>query len=246
MSDDLVETGTIDSTPKVDNKMMASFRIDREDWKRFGELGKRERLTVTELITDYVEKCLAADRSWYGVEISTDKDDVSIGHSHIISTGNDDVLKQVEEMIGTHKDEILTMVREEISTLSVSSVPDSNAFPLTQSIESIREAVSELEAYTMGNFREVQTAIRKLEESRIDAVTPTPAPKRGRKPSEAVDLETAIDASWGAFHQALGLESSTSNKSAELGNVAIAKATELGFMGWTFSGKKQRFYRDSP
>jgi hypothetical protein len=115
MSDDLVEPETMDSTPKVDNKMMASFRIDRDAWKRFGEMGRRERLTVTELITDYVEKCLAADRSWYGVEISTDKDDVSIDYSNIISTGNDIVLKQVEELISTHKDEILMLVEEKIS-----------------------------------------------------------------------------------------------------------------------------------
>jgi hypothetical protein len=132
MSDDLVGTETMDSTPKVDNKMMASFRIDRDAWKRFGEMARRERLTVTELITDYVEKCLAADRSWYGVEIGTDE--VSIDRSNtFISSGNDIVLKQVEALISTNKDEILMLVEEKISiaisTLSLSHRSDTRHSP---------------------------------------------------------------------------------------------------------------------
>jgi hypothetical protein len=127
MSDDLVVTETMDSTPKVDNKMMASFRIDRDAWKRFGEMARRERLTVTELITDYVEKCLAAERSWYGVEMGTDE--MSIDRSDTsIGTGDDSVLKQVEALISTSKDEILMLVEEKISiaisTLSLSHRSD--------------------------------------------------------------------------------------------------------------------------
>jgi hypothetical protein len=55
-----------------DSKMMASFRVDREDWGKFGALAKGERLTVTQLLTDYIDWCLRAGKSMYGVRIVPD------------------------------------------------------------------------------------------------------------------------------------------------------------------------------
>jgi hypothetical protein len=63
-----------------ENKMMASFRVDREDWGRFGALAKGERLTVTQLLTDYIDWCLAAGKSMYGVRIVPD------GNTYQVST----------------------------------------------------------------------------------------------------------------------------------------------------------------
>ena len=63
-----------------ENKMMASFRVDREDWGKFGALAKGERLTVTQLLTDYIDWCLAAGKSMYGVRIVPD------GNTYQVST----------------------------------------------------------------------------------------------------------------------------------------------------------------
>ncbi len=63
-----------------ENKMMASFRVDREDWGKFGALAKGERLTVTQLLTDYIDWCLVAGKSMYGVRMVPD------GNTYQVST----------------------------------------------------------------------------------------------------------------------------------------------------------------
>jgi hypothetical protein len=62
----------IEAAQAIDTKTMASFRIEREDWQAFGALAKKERLTVTQVLTDYIERCLAIGRSMYGVSINPD------------------------------------------------------------------------------------------------------------------------------------------------------------------------------
>lgn len=155
MTSDLVLNETTDSTPTVESKMMASFRIDRDDWKRFGELAKRERLTVTQLITDYVEKCLDADRSMYGVSMSNDTynvgtrpDNVSIESS--VSMSNDDVLKLIDERVSIA-----------VSTLSLSNQPTK------ESIENaVLDVIGELTIPTMETVRaEIESSIVPLETS---------------------------------------------------------------------------------
>jgi hypothetical protein len=54
----------------IDTKMMASFRIERADWEKFGLIVKGERLTATQVLTDYIEQCLAAGKSFYRVNPS--------------------------------------------------------------------------------------------------------------------------------------------------------------------------------
>jgi hypothetical protein len=155
-----------------DNKMMASFRIDREDWSRFGELARMERLTATQVLTDYIEWCLERGKSQYGVRTGSDTS------SHVFSTGNDDVMQIVENRLSTHKDEVLTAVTDKISSLSVSSVPNGEAIaPLTQSIEGLRETLNELESYMMGNFEGLRQSVKKLEESQLKGAGTTPKQK---------------------------------------------------------------------
>ena len=129
MADELNVDETVDSTPTVENKMMASFRIDRDDWQRFGLLAKRERLTVTQLLTEYIEKCLDADRSMYGVRIGNDE---ILSTGQYISTSNDEILKlidskintaistlslpTIEPSISTSNDEILSLIDLKVST----------------------------------------------------------------------------------------------------------------------------------
>jgi hypothetical protein len=153
-----------------DNKMMASFRIDREDWNRFGELARMERLTATQLLTDYVAWCLERGKSQYGVRQDNDTS------SRTFSTGNDDVTQMLEDRLSTHKDEVLTAVADKISMLSVSSVPSGEAIaPLTQSIEGLRETLNELESYMMGNFEGLRESVKKLEESQLKRAQTAPS-----------------------------------------------------------------------
>jgi hypothetical protein len=68
----------IEAAQAIDTKTMASFRIEREDWQAFGALAKKERLTVTQVLTDYIERCLAIGKSMYGVSINPDAVDSSL------------------------------------------------------------------------------------------------------------------------------------------------------------------------
>jgi hypothetical protein len=71
MNDDLTTTEMGNTTSTEDNKMMASFRIDRELWAKFGKLAKSERLTATDILTDYIQRCTDNDKSQYAVRMDT-------------------------------------------------------------------------------------------------------------------------------------------------------------------------------
>lgn len=51
--------------------MMVSFRIDRDLYAKFGGIAKRERLTVTDVLTGYIQSCTDNDKTEYGVSIDT-------------------------------------------------------------------------------------------------------------------------------------------------------------------------------
>lgn len=93
-----IDVGMVESTPTVEDKMMASFRIDRDEWNRFGLLAKRERLNATQVLTDYIQKCLDADRTYFDSKVSTDN---SSTDNESVSINNDDVLKLIDERIST-------------------------------------------------------------------------------------------------------------------------------------------------
>ena len=129
MTDDLNVDGTVDNTPAIEDKMMASFRVDRDEWNRFGLLAKRERLNATQVLTEYIQKCLDADRTYFGSRMSTDGSSID---SKLVSINNDEVLKLVDERISTAistlslqtpdlnlstgKDEIFALINSKIST----------------------------------------------------------------------------------------------------------------------------------
>jgi predicted nucleotide-binding protein (sugar kinase/HSP70/actin superfamily) len=71
MNHDLKTTEMGDATSTEDNKMMASFRIDRELWAKFGKLAKSERLTATDILTDYIQRCTDNEKSQYAVRMDT-------------------------------------------------------------------------------------------------------------------------------------------------------------------------------
>ena len=92
----LEEAGT--DSPIIETKTMASFRIEREYWARLGELAKKERLTVTQVLTEYIEKCIESNRTFYGVRIDTDS---VITSSNPVSIDTDEILKLIDERIST-------------------------------------------------------------------------------------------------------------------------------------------------
>jgi hypothetical protein len=71
MNDDLAPTEIGNTILAEDNKMMASFRIDRELWAKFGRLAKNERLTATDILTDYIQRCADNNQSQYAVRMDT-------------------------------------------------------------------------------------------------------------------------------------------------------------------------------
>jgi predicted DNA-binding ribbon-helix-helix protein len=114
---------------------MASFRIERDLWAKFGAIAKRERLTVTDVLTDYIQRCTDNDRTEYsnstGNDVMTD--------SVIIDNYDNDKLKEA----------VLTV----INTLSLPSIDDVNT--------RIDEAVSKLHPEDLR--REVSTLGELLE-----------------------------------------------------------------------------------
>jgi hypothetical protein len=93
-----IDIEMVEGNPTVEDKMMASFRIDRNDWNRFGLLAKRERLNATQVLTDYIQKCLDADRTYFDRRVSTD---YSSTDNESVSINNDNVLKLIDERINT-------------------------------------------------------------------------------------------------------------------------------------------------
>lgn len=71
MTNDLKSDETGISTPQTEI-MMASFRIDRQLWAKFGAIAKRERLTATDVLTYYIQRCTDKDKTDYGVSTDTD------------------------------------------------------------------------------------------------------------------------------------------------------------------------------
>jgi hypothetical protein len=120
MSEDLTSNETGNTTPTEDNKMMASFRIDRELWAKFGKLAKSERLTATDVLTEYIQRCTDNDKTQYAVNTSTEK---------IVSTGtyddtrlNDAVMTAIGTLSLPDKDAVMMMVSTAIETSLQSSV----------------------------------------------------------------------------------------------------------------------------
>jgi hypothetical protein len=109
-----IDLGMVEGTPTVEDKMMASFRIDRDEWNRFGLLAKRERLNATQVLTEYIQKCLNADRTYFDRRMSNDN---SSTDNESISINTDDVLKLIDERISTDISTLLVPIQDEVKVL---------------------------------------------------------------------------------------------------------------------------------
>jgi hypothetical protein len=90
---------------------MASFRIERDLWAKFGAIAKRERLTVTDVLTDYIQRCTDNDRTEYAV--NTSNDNSVINHNY----DNDKLDSTVITGINTRIDDVVSKL-DEVGSLS--------------------------------------------------------------------------------------------------------------------------------
>lgn len=114
MGNDLSSVESADSTPQS-AIMMASFRIDREMWAKFGAIAKRERLTATDVLTDYIQRCTDNDKTEYAVSIGTD-DSISTD-TYDTDKLNDAVMMAVSTLSLLSKDDVSMMISTELAAL---------------------------------------------------------------------------------------------------------------------------------
>ena len=114
MTEDLTRYDTGVTSP-TDDKMMASFRIDRELWAKFGKLVKGERLTATDVLTEYIQRCTDNDKTQYAVNTSTDNS-VSID-TYDTDKLNDAVMIAISTLSLLSKDDVITLISTELESL---------------------------------------------------------------------------------------------------------------------------------
>jgi hypothetical protein len=156
MSEDLTTAETGNTTPTEDNKMMASFRIDRELWAKFGKLAKSERLTATDVLTEYIQRCTDNDKTQYAINTSTDEavstdtyDDTRL---------NDAVMTAIGTLSLPDKDTVMMMVSTALETSLQSSV----RVMIESALEPITEQVTLVESFTQKQIQAVRDELKKL------------------------------------------------------------------------------------
>jgi hypothetical protein len=114
MKIDLKSDETGNSTPQSD-VMMASFRIDRQLWAKFGVIAKRERLTATDVLTDYIQRCTDKDKTAYAVSIDTEA--VISTDTYDTDKLNEAVRMAISTLSLLNKDDVSTMISTELASL---------------------------------------------------------------------------------------------------------------------------------
>lgn len=137
--------------------MMASFRVDRELWAKFGAIAKRERLTATDVLTDYIQRCTDNDKTEYAV---------SIGKDILLSADtdrlNDAVMTAISTLSLLNKDDVMMIVSTAMKTSLQSSVQamiESALEPINEQVVEVRKALSDLVVTTDSNGLPFATAI---------------------------------------------------------------------------------------
>ena len=153
MSGDLKVEGMEDITP-TDDKMMASFRIDRELWVKFGKLVKSERLTATDVLTDYIQRCTDNDKSQYAVNTSTDEALSTYDDTRL----NDAVMTAIGTLSLPDRDAVMMMV----STAIEASLQSSVRVMIESALEPITEQVTLVESFTRSQLQTVRDDLKKL------------------------------------------------------------------------------------
>jgi hypothetical protein len=141
---------------------MASFRIDKDLWAKFGAIAKGERLTVTDVLTNYIQRCTDNDRTEYAVNTGNDSPVITDNYD------TDKLNNAVNTAINTRIDEAID---KQIKPLIERSVAEellktsSDATVLEElvkvNVEPLADLLAELETYTQSQFAAVRDELKK-------------------------------------------------------------------------------------
>jgi hypothetical protein len=141
---------------------MASFRIDRDLWAKFGAIAKRERLTVTDVLTDYIQRCTDNDRTEYAVNTGSDSPVVT---DHYDTDKLDDaVMTRINEAIDNR---VLPLIESATARVVADKLlkTSTDATALEElvkvNIEPLADLLAELETYTQSQFAAVRDELKK-------------------------------------------------------------------------------------
>ena len=229
MNDDLITTETGNTTSTEDNKMMASFRIDRELWAKFGKLVKSERLTATDILTDYIQRCTDNDRSQYASSTNTySTDKLNALAIMMVNTAIEASLQSsVQIMIESALTPIIERVKEVESLMQSQSQAMRNEFEkdLNEQVKSNSIAEVGPKTIAQAHSQRVVASKAKLKKS------PPQSPENS--------LTTESKMSWGEFHAMVELEPPPAeHKNRANADIALDRARAMGFDGWQFTGAK--------
>jgi hypothetical protein len=141
---------------------MASFRIDRDLWAKFGAIAKRERLTVTDVLTEYIQRCTDNDRTEYAV--NTGNDIPVSTDNYDIDKLNDAVMTRINEAIDNR---VLPLIESATARVVASELlkTSTDATALEElvkvNIEPLADLLAELETYTQSQFAAVRADLKK-------------------------------------------------------------------------------------
>jgi hypothetical protein len=141
---------------------MASFRIDRDLWAKFGAIAKRERLTVTDVLTDYIQRCTDSDRTEYAV--NTGNDSPVITDNYDTDKLNDVVMTRINEAIDNL---VLPLIESATARVVADELlkTSTDATALEElvkvNIEPLADLLAELETYTQSQFAAVRDELKK-------------------------------------------------------------------------------------
>jgi len=193
--------------------------------------------------------------------MSTDESSID---TKSVSTNTDDVLKLVDERISTaistlslqtldtnvsmDTDEILSLIDSKISTaistlslLTAEDVSTAISTAISTALVPLQDEISEVAEFSrnlQGEMKQAPTNRIVDPENRSIRDSQTEA----KKSPEAIDLNTAITASFAEFYAAVGLEVPTGRLKADA-QPALEKAIELGFENWRYDGKRKNLER---
>jgi hypothetical protein len=141
---------------------MASFRIDRDLWAKFGAIAKRERLTVTDVLTEYIQRCTDNDRTEYAV--NTGNDSPVITDNYDTDKLNDAVMTRINEAIDNRvlpliESATARAVADELLKTSTDATVLEDLVKVN--IEPLADLLAELETYTQSQFAAVRDELKK-------------------------------------------------------------------------------------
>ncbi len=220
MSNDLIITETGNATPIEENKMMASFRIDRELWAKFGKLAKSERLTATDILTDYIQRCTDNEMSQYVVRMNTYETDklndivitmvytaieasLQLSVQVMIESALAPITAQVEEVKRSTQAQ-LQVVRDKFEqALSDCTTSIEQRGKLVEETIEERVNTSPIEISTASKEKAIENTVKSLDRDRKNSVAPDRMPmskdiKRWLEPLKDKNFSDIIQAAISA------------------------------------------------